>query len=324
VVKAIDSMFFYANKKGGGKMQEGFTEDELRLTTMDLWFEEKLEPPVGTTFRVLVNKTIERFRSEYQEIAVLETEKLGKMLILDGVIMLSEFDEFAYHEMIIHVPLLTHPNPKKVLVIGGGDGGSIREIVKHKEVEEVHLCEIDKAVVEVSKKYLPTLSSGFSDPRVKIFYEDGAKFVKDKEGEYDVIIVDSTDPVGAAVVLFEEPFYRDMYEALKPDGIIVSQCESIYYHQDLIKRMLGFISNIFELTGYYYSLVPTYPSGTIGFAFCSKKYHPLKDLDEKRYYELGKLRYYNPQIHKTSFCLPTFIRELLPPDLLKINNDLTI
>ncbi len=305
-------------------MQEGFTEDELRLTTMDLWFEEKLEPPVGTTFRVLVNRTIERFRSEYQEIAVLETEKLGKMLILDGVIMLSEFDEFAYHEMIIHVPLLTHPNPKKVLVIGGGDGGSIREIVKHKEVEEVHLCEIDRAVVEVSKRHLPTLSSGFSDPRVKIFYEDGAKFVKNKKGEYDVIIVDSTDPVGAAVVLFEEPFYRDMYEALKPDGIIVSQCESIYYHQDLIKRMLSFISNIFELTGYYYSLVPTYPSGTIGFAFCSKKYNPLKDLDEKRYYKLGKLKYYNPQIHKTSFCLPAFIRELLPPDLLKINNDLIV
>ena len=302
-------------------MAEEFTEDELRLTTMDLWFEEKLEPPTGSTFRVLVNKTIERFRSEYQEIAVLETEKLGRMLILDGVIMLSEFDEFAYHEMIVHVPLLTHPDPRKVLVIGGGDGGSVREIVKHKTVKEVHLCEIDKAVVEVSKKHLPTLSSGFSDPRVKIFYEDGAQFVKGKKGEYDIIIVDSTDPVGAAVVLFEEPFYRDMYDALKPDGIVVSQCESIYYHQTLIKRMFEFISNIFEITGYYYSLVPTYPSGTIGFAFCSKKYHPLKDMDESRLSELGKLKYYTPQIHKASFCLPAFIKEMLPPDLLRDINE---
>jgi len=301
-------------------MAEEFTEDELRLTTMDLWFEEKLEPPTGSTFRVLVNRTIERFRSEYQEIAVLETEKLGRMLILDGVIMLSEFDEFAYHEMIVHVPLLTHPNPRKVLVIGGGDGGSIREIVKHKSVKEVHLCEIDKEVVEVSKKHLPTLSSGFYDPRVKIFYEDGAQFVKGKKEEYDIIIVDSTDPVGAAVVLFEEPFYRNMYDALRADGIVVSQCESIYYHQTLIKRMFEFISNIFKITGYYYSLVPTYPSGTIGFAFCSKKYHPLKDMDETRLAGLGKLKYYTPQIHKASFCLPAFIKEMLPPDLLKINN----
>ncbi len=302
-------------------MAEEFTEDELRLTTMDLWFEEKLEPPTGSTFRVLVNKTIERFRSEYQEIAVLETEKLGRMLILDGVIMLSEFDEFAYHEMIVHVPMLTHPDPRKILVIGGGDGGSIREIVKHKSVEEVHLCEIDRDVVEVSKRHLPALSSGFYDPRVKIFYEDGAQFVKGKKGEYDIIIVDSTDPVGAAVVLFEEPFYRDMYDALKTDGIVVSQCESIYYHQTLIKRMFEFISNIFHITGYYYSLVPTYPSGTIGFAFCSKKYHPLKDLDETRLAELGKLKYYTPQIHKASFCLPAFIKEMLPPALLKINNN---
>ncbi len=301
-------------------MVEEFTEDELRLTTMDLWFEEKLEPPTGSTFRVLINKTIERFRSEYQEIAVLETEKLGRMLILDGVIMLSEFDEFAYHEMIVHVPLLTHPNPRKVLVIGGGDGGSIREIVKHNTIEEVHLCEIDKAVVEVSKRHLPGLSSGFNDPRVKIFYEDGAQFVKSKKEEYDIIIVDSTDPIGAAVVLFEEPFYRDMYNALKEDGIVVSQCESIYYHQTLIKRMFEFISNIFEITGYYYSLVPTYPSGTIGFAFCSKKYHPLKHIDEKRIDKLGKLKYYNFQIHKASFCLPAFIKEMLPPDLLKINS----
>lgn len=301
-------------------MAEEFTEDNLRLTTMDLWFEEKLEPPTGSTFRVLVNRTIERFRSEYQEIAVLETEKLGRMLILDGVIMLSEFDEFAYHEMIVHVPLLTHPNPRRVLVIGGGDGGSIREIVKYKSIEEVHLCEIDKEVVEVSKRHLPNLSSGFYDPRVKVFYEDGAQFIKDKKGEYDVIIVDSTDPVGAAVVLFEEPFYRDMYAALKADGIVVSQCESIYYHQALIKRMFEFISDIFQITGYYYSLVPTYPSGTIGFAFCSKKYHPLKDVDETRIDELGKLKYYTPQIHRASFCLPAFIKEILPSDLLKINN----
>ncbi len=291
-------------------------EDELRLTTMDLWFEEKLEPSVRATIRILINRTLERFRSEYQEIAVLETEKLGRMLVLDGIIMLTEFDEYAYHEMIVHVPLLTHPNPQKVLVIGGGDGGSVREIVKHEEVKEIHLCEIDKAVVEVSKKYLPGLSSGFNDPRVKIFYEDGAKFIKRKKEEYDVIIVDSTDPIGPAVALFEEPFYRDMYSALKPDGIAVTQCESMYYHRDLIKRMFGFISEIFNISGYYFCVIPTYPSGTIGFAFCSKRYHPIKDFDESRVSKLGKLRYYNPHIHKASFCLPEFMKDLLPSNVI--------
>ncbi|MBI4777035.1 MAG: polyamine aminopropyltransferase [Deltaproteobacteria bacterium] len=280
---------------------------------MDLWFEEKIEIGFGTTLRVRVEESLCHFRSDFQDIAVLKTSRLGRMLVLDGIIMVTEFDEFAYHEMMVHVPMLVHPNPAHVLIIGGGDGGAVREVLRHPGVKEVHLCEIDPQVVEVSKKYLPRLASRLDDPRVAVHYADGAKFVEDHPGRFDVIIVDSTDPSGPGEVLFKEPFYRNARNALTEDGIVVAQCESFFYHREVISSLFSFLGGIFPSCHYYYSMVPTYPSGIIGFSFGSKKLHPVEDYQEARFQALEGLRYYNPEVHRAAFKLPTFAQKTCSP-----------
>jgi spermidine synthase len=228
------------------------------------------------------------------------------MLVIDGVTMLTEFDEFAYHEMISHVPLLVHPRPSRVLVIGGGDGGVVREVLKHREVESVHLCEIDEEVVNVCREYLPSQASSLDDPRVKIFCEDGAKFAANHPGSYEVIIVDSTDPFGPGQVLFQKPFFLSVKKALTRQGIAVTQCESIYLHRQVIEGVFSFARKIYPVTGYYFTVVPTYPSGLIGFSFCSLGRDPIKDIGEDRAKRLKNLRYYSPGIHRGAFALPRF------------------
>jgi spermidine synthase len=228
------------------------------------------------------------------------------MLVIDGVTMLTEFDEFAYHEMISHVPLLVHPRPSRVLVIGGGDGGVVREVLKHQEVESVHLCEIDEEVVTVCREYLPSQASSLDDPRVKIFCEDGAKFAANHPGSYEVIIVDSTDPFGPGQVLFQKPFFLSVKKALTRQGIAVTQCESIYLHRQVIEGVFSFARKIYPVTGYYFTVVPTYPSGLIGFSFCSLGRDPIKDIGEDRAKRLKNLRYYSPGIHRGAFALPRF------------------
>lgn len=277
---------------------------------MNLWFEENDGIGLESSLRIRIKSTLCHFKSDFQEIAVLETAGMGKMLVLDGIIMLTEFDEFAYHEMIAHVPLCVHPHPRRVLVIGGGDGGTVREVLKHPLVEEVHLCEIDKKVVEVSKKYLPFVASRLDDPRVTIFYEDGAQFVAHRQHTYDVIITDSSDPIGPATVLFQKKYFQNIHNILRDEGIAVNQCESFYYHSDFIRKIFQFLPDIYKETSYYYTLVPTYPSGTIGFNFCSKKHGP-EDIDLKHYKALTDLRYYTPSIHHASFCLPRFMKSRL-------------
>ena len=233
----------------------------------------------GASLSVKVLKKIDSVKSKFQQIDIYETEKLGKMLMHDDVIMLTESDEFAYHEMLVHVPMHVHPNPKKVLIVGGGDGGTAREVLKH-SVDGVDVCEIDGEVIEVCKKHFPSMASSFDDSRVKVFLEDAAEFIKGKEDEYDVILVDSSDPIGPATVLFTEEFYRNLNDALKEDGILATQSESMYYNQDTISQLVAFNKNIFPVLSYYYTLVPTYPSGTIGFSFCSKKYKPSEFVDK--------------------------------------------
>jgi len=295
-------------------MSETWKQVMAKLGTgMDLWFEEKLEIGFGTTLRVLIDETLCHFRSEFQDIAVLKTAKLGRMLVLDGIVMLTEFDEFAYHEMMAHVPMLIHPKPENVLIIGGGDGGAVREVLRHPEVKEVHLCEIDPQVVEVSKKYLPNLASGLDDPKVAVHYADGAEFVECHPGRFDVIMVDSTDPFGPGEVLFKEPFYRNMHKALTDEGIVVAQCESFFYHHEVIRSLFSFLGEVFPNCHYYYSMVPTYPSGVIGFALGSKKWHPIEDYDEARFQALEGLRYYNPDVHRAAFRLPTFAQKACSP-----------
>ncbi|HZK12218.1 MAG TPA: polyamine aminopropyltransferase [Atribacterota bacterium] len=276
------------------------------MNNNEIWIEEKLEIKKGRALRVRITKSLEKIKSEFQEIEVVESESFGKVLLIDGVIMLTESDEFCYHEMITHVPLCVHPKAQKVLVIGGGDGGAIREILKHDNIKEIEICEIDKKVIEVSKRHFPNLGNSFDDPRVKIFCEDGNKFIRKRKNEYDLIVVDSSDPIGPAEVLFRKEFYEAMYQALKDDGIVVTQAESFFYHQKIIKSLFSFIKDIYPISEYYYTLVPTYPSGMIGFTFCSKKYHPIKDFNKTEALRLTDLKYYNKDIHKAAFDLPTF------------------
>ena len=276
------------------------------MNNKDIWIEEKLEIKNGRALKVRITKSLEKIKSKFQEIEVVESESFGKILLIDGVIMLTEADEFCYHEMIAHVPLCVHPKTQKVLVIGGGDGGTVREILKHDNVKEVDVCEIDEKVIEISKRHFPYLANSFNDPKVKIYCEDGNKFIKTHKDEYDIIIVDSSDPIGPAEVLFRREFYEAMYQALKDDGIVVAQAESFFYHQKIIKSLFSFIKEIYPISEYYYTLVPTYPSGVIGFTFCSKKYHPTNNFDETEALKLTDLRYYNKDIHKAAFNLPTF------------------
>lgn len=276
-----------------------------------LSFQEQIPFAPGCFLRMTVTDVLYHARSKYQDIAVFETDGLGRVLVIDGITMLTEFDEYSYHEMISHVPLLVHPNPKRILVIGGGDGGVVREVLKHPEVQTVHLCEIDKMVVSVCRQYFPSLASCLQDSRVRLFYQDGAKFIAERRGYYDVIIVDSTDPFGPGRILFQKPFYSDMQKALTPEGIAVTQCESIFLHREVIEGVFSFAGEIFPKVGYYFTHVPTYPSGAIGFFFGSLGPDPVKNLDERRARRLRKLKYYTPDVHRAAFALPRFAKSFV-------------
>tara|TARA_Y100001937_G_scaffold61180_4_gene83790 strand:+ start:5308 stop:6219 length:912 start_codon:yes stop_codon:yes gene_type:complete len=283
---------------------------------MELWFTENLEIAADMRLQLRVQRTIHSEVSEYQKIDVLETAYCGRMLVLDDVIMTTEFDEFAYHEMIAHVPAFAHANPRTALVIGGGDGGTIRELCKHKDLEEIHLCEIDRRVVEVSKEHLPSIAASFDDPRVKCFYEDGARWADEHPETYDLILVDSSDPVGPAAVLFGEAFYESCYASLREGGILATQAENIYMHRDIIERLLQYGEKFYQRRFYYNTRVPTYPGGMIGFTFFAKGQNgpdPFINL-EKRYNEseltAQDFRFWNPATHKAAFALPAFATDL--------------
>jgi len=247
-------------------------------------------------------------KSEFQDIVVFKSKTYGNVLVLDGVIQVTERDEFSYQEMMVHVPMFSHPNPKKVLVIGGGDGGILREICKHKEVSEIVICEIDQKVIEISKKYLPTTAQGFNDKRVTVHVGDGAAFMKDRKGEFDIIIVDSSDPVGPAETLFQASFYECMKEALTLDGIACCQGECLWLHLELIKGLLNFSRKMFAYAEYGCTMIPTYPCGQIGLLIVSRKNsckEPVRTCD------ISDLKYYNSAVHTASFVLPEFARKVL-------------
>ena len=277
---------------------------------MDLWYTEKHSENVGITMKI--SKTLFSGASEFQQLEILDTLEYGRMMLLDGLVMVTERDEFVYHDMIVHPALFTHPNPKKVLVIGGGDGGSIREIVKHPSVELAVLCEIDGLVIDKSIEFLPSMACAIdgSNPRVKLHVDDGLAYIRDHQNEFDVILVDSTDPIGPAVGLFEEDFYQLVFAALKEDGIMVAQSESPFYHAEIQKNIYKNLRAVFPLIEMYQAFIPTYPSGLWSFAFASKKYHPVKDFDRERAADRGfHTRYYNEDLHLGAFMLPTFARE---------------
>lgn len=274
---------------------------------MELWFTEQQTPNLSLSCKI--TETLHNEQTEYQHMAIVNTLQYGKMLVLDGMVMTTEVDEFVYHEMITHVAMNTHPNPKKVLVIGGGDGGSIREIIKHSTVKEAVLGEIDGRVVEVCQKYLPSIAGALTDSRVTLAIGDGVAHVREHKGAYDVILIDSTEPVGPAVGLFSREFYQDVYNALTPDGIMVAQSESPFVNQDVIRMIHTNLNGVFPIKYLYLANIPTYPSGLWSFTIASKQYDPLKvDLAQIR---PMATKYYNADMHFAAFKLPQFVADLV-------------
>ncbi len=279
---------------------------------MEFWFSEMHTPNVK--FSIRVDKQLYSGQSDFQRIDVFESPEFGRFLTLDGFMMLTEKDEFIYHEMITHIPMAVHPNVKNVLVIGAGDGGVIRELVRYDDIENIDMVEIDPLVVEVSKKYLPKTACSFDDPRVNLHFEDGLRYIRFCENKYDLIIVDSTDPFGPGEGLFTREFYGNCYKALKEDGILINQHESPFYDEDAAacQRAHRNIVGTFPISRVYQAHIPTYPSGHWLFGFSSKKYHPLKDLNDKKWNERGlKCRYYTTMLHKGAFYIPAYVEELM-------------
>ncbi|MDE6762498.1 MAG: polyamine aminopropyltransferase [Oscillospiraceae bacterium] len=278
---------------------------------MELWFSELHTPDVKMSIRV--DKQLHSEQSEYQRIDVFESGEFGRFLTLDGIMMLTEKDEFIYHEMITHVAMASNPAIKNVLVIGAGDGGTVRELTRYKSLANIDMVEIDERVVEVCKKYLPKTACRLDDPRVHIFYDDGLRFVRRCENCYDLIIVDSTDPFGPGEGLFTSEFYGNCFNALTENGILVNQHESPYYSDDAkaMQRAHRRIREFFDICRVYQAHIPTYPSGHWLFGFASKSIDPLSDNAEK-WNELGlKTRYYNTELHKGCFAIPNYVKELL-------------
>lgn len=273
---------------------------------MSIWFTEKQTANFGITAKI--NQTLAAVKTDYQDLKMLETEEWGNMLVLDDMVMTTENDEFVYHEMVAHVPLFTHPNPKKVLVVGGGDGGAIREVLKHESVEKATLVDIDGAVIEYSKKYLPSIAGALDDKRVAVKIDDGFMYIAKSEREFDVILVDSTEPVGPAVNLFTQGFYAGISKALKDDGIFVAQTDNPWFKADLIRQVFHDVKEIFPVTKLYTANIPTYPSGLWTFTMGSKIHDPLK-VKEERFTAIAT-KYYTPEIHFASFALPRFVKEL--------------
>ncbi len=271
---------------------------------------ENLDPLKGFKATVAVKELLESVQSAYQKIEMYETQAFGKMLLIDGIIQLTEYDNAAYHEMIVHVPLQSHKNPRKVLIIGGGDGGALAEVVKYQQVEEIVICDIDPMVAQVAGKYFPTFAAAYTDPRVRAVHQDGAELIKKFHDYFDVVIIDGTDFYGAAAALARGAFYEDVARALRSDGLMVVQAESLYYDRTFIQELYKQTSSLFPVTGYYNTLVPSYPSGSIGFVFASKKYLPQSQLNSDAV-PLQGLHFYTPALHSASFVLPAFLQKLL-------------
>ncbi|KAF9981519.1 putrescine aminopropyltransferase [Modicella reniformis] len=280
----------------------------------DGWFKETSTLWPGQAMTLEVKEILHVEKSDFQDVLVFKSTTYGNVLVLDGVIQATERDEFSYQEMLTHVPMNSHPNPKRVLVIGGGDGGVLREVVKHEGVEEVTLCEIDGAVIQAAKKFLPFMSAGFEHSKVKVHVGDGFPFLKDKVDSFDVIITDSSDPVGPAASLFQAEFFELMKNALRPGGIISTQCECIWLHLPIIKEVMGFSRQLFPRVEYGFTTIPTYPSGQIGLMVCSKDANasikkPVRQWSKEE--EAKLCRYYNSEIHTACFVLPQFAKAAL-------------
>ncbi len=292
------------------RIEDTYISEEGMADLWNVWYSELHDGQSGLT--VKVNRIVESTQSEFQRIDVLETRDFGKMLVLYGSLMVCDNDNNAYNEMIAHVPLFTHPSPKQVLIIGGGDCGALTEVMKHPEVDSCLMCELDKMVVETSRKHFPQLCVGLDDTRAKLIFQDGKKLIEETDDKFDVIILDLSDPVGPAADLFQKEFHEKVYERLNDDGILVAQSESPFYNKKTVRSIYANLKQVFPIVRMYTCFMPIYPSGMWSFAFCSKKYDPLADFDEQRWLNLAlSTQYYNAETHRGAFALPQFARDLL-------------
>lgn len=279
---------------------------------MELWFSENHTPDVKFSLRV--DRQLYSAQSDYQRIDIFESGEFGKVLVLDGDIMLTERDEFVYDEMITHVPMSVHPNATDILVIGVGDGGVVKELTRYPSVKKIDLVEMDPMVLQACSTYLPSNSSQLDDPRVHIHFENGLKYIRRFENAYDLIIIDSPDPFGPSEGLFTKEFYGNCYKALKEDGIMVNQQGSPFYKEDAdaMQRSHRRIASTFPIARTYQAHIPSYAAGYWLFGFASKKYHPIDDFSASRWLAKGlKTRYYTAKLHAGSFYLPAFLEEML-------------
>jgi spermidine synthase len=271
------------------------------------WIYEKHTENYGVSWKI--NDILYQEKSAIQQIMIANSEQWGRMLLLDGIVQTTENDEFMYHEMITQVAMHSHPRIKNVLIIGGGDGGAVTQIVKHPTVEHIDLVEIDGQVIETCKRYLPGLASGFNDPRTNIFVQDGINYVKSIRANYDLVIIDSSDPTGPAIGLFNRDFYESVFKALRHDGMMVVQSESPLFYKDIFHSIYQNIQSVFGKAYIYMCTIPTYISGPWTFTIGSKKYDPSEIICDKSPVE--GLKYYNKAIHKAAFVLPPYINAQL-------------
>lgn len=279
---------------------------------MDFWFSEMHTENVKMSIRV--GKQLFSAQSDFQRIDVFDTPEFGRFLTSDGSVIFSEKDEFTYDEMIVHVPMAVHPFVRRVLVIGGGDGGVARELSHYEEIESIDVVEPDKLFVDVCRTYFPGNACGLDDPRVKIDYEDGLRFLRSKKDAYDLIINDCTDPLGHAAGLFTKEFYGSCFQALHDDGIMVYQHGSPFYDEDeaTCRAMHRKAFRSFPVNRVYQAHIPTCPAGYWLFGFTSKKYHPIRDLNAKRWNDRKiKTWYYTTNLHTGAFMLPRYVEDLL-------------
>lgn len=279
---------------------------------MEIWFSEFHTPDVKHSIRV--NRHLYSEKSEYQQIDIFDTPEFGRVLALDGSVVLTERDEFIYDEMITHIPMAVHPNVRDILVIGAGDGGVVRELARYRGIRRIDLVEMDPMVLEACRSYLPENASRLDDERVHIFFDNALRFMRRKKSEYDLIIVDSTDPFGPSEGYFTREFYGSCYQALREDGIMVNQQGSPFFQHDAeaMRRSHQRIIKLFPVSRVYQAHIPTYAAGYWLFGFASKKYHPIDDFDRERWNALKlETKYYTPRLHVGSFYLPAFLENML-------------
>ena len=275
---------------------------------MELWFSE--EHTANVRLSLKVDKQLFSEVSDYQRVDIYESVEYGRVLVLDGRIMITERDEFIYHEMITHVPMCVNPLIKKVLLVGGGDGGSARELLKYDTIEKIDLVEVDEAVIKGCRRHIPQTAACLDNERVELFIGDGLKFIRRRADEYDLIIIDSTDPFGAGEGLFTKEFYGNCYNALKSEGIMINQHENPFYSRDVaaMQRAHKRLTGSFPIVRVYQINIPTYPAGQWLFGFASKKYPPTEGVDFERWEDLKiQTHCYNTKIHIGAFALPTYV-----------------